>query len=363
MQENNSEQPPSLSQLLRENYLAEARAQQRHSEMSRSDALSSHLKVYGSLKGKSEDSLGHNEPHLPDLSAFLSQEELDKSVNLAQQAIGHEPREERAEVKASVKPLLAPPSIPLVSALSTTTSPVHIINSTPASTVTFIQPTPETMEQQAANVTFTSDRKMLKATTRQNNVTRNNREPRERVPDFNKPARNAPYGPETQSKKEFLNKAADFIEELSSLFKANSSKRVRPRACKAHRSRTQNKNQDDETVPSFGSDSRERTILPIEEERNSPPTNHQPEVQLDCGTCQVDLQDCRITENQQYSSDSKEVQEEEVENSTLTETPFPTEPVCEPPHFIQKLKSREVSEGSKVQLDCIVRGRPTPEVR
>ncbi|XP_042358597.1 myopalladin isoform X2 [Plectropomus leopardus] len=357
MQEN--DQPPSLSQLLRESYLAEARAQQRHSEMSRSDASSSRLQIYGSLKGKSEDSVGHNDPQLPDLSAFLSQEELDESVNLARQAIGHEPREERAEVKASVVPLThsnissEAPSVPFAAPFAA------------PSTVPFIQPAPELKELPAAHTTFTSDRKMHKASTRQDNMIRDTRDSSEGFNDFNSSARNAPYGPETQSKKEFLNKAADFIEELSSLFKANSSKRVRPRACKAHRSRTQNKSQNDGTVHPLCPDNRERSAMPVEveKERSSPAVSHHPEARLDSGIGRVEFQDSRITEEQQYDSVSQEVEEEEAESCALTETPYPTEPACEPPCFIQKLKSREVPEGSKVQLDCIVRGLPVPEVR
>lgn len=364
MQENNIDQPPSLSQLLRESYLAEARAQQRHSEMSRSDASSSRLQIYGSLKGKAEDSVGHNDPQLPDLSAFLSQEELDESVNLARQAIGHEPREERAEVKASVTPLTnissasssEPPSVPFVNP-----SPALFASS---STVPFTQPVPELKELPATHTTFTPDRKMHKASTRQENMIRDTRDSGEGFNDFNRSARNAPYGPETQSKKEFLNKAADFIEELSSLFKANSSKRVRPRACKSHRSRTQNKSQSDGTVYPLGPDNRERSAmsLEVEKERPSPAavSSHQPEPQLDSG--HVEFQDSRITEEQQYDRISQEVQEE-AESCALTETQYPAEPACEPPCFIQKLKSREVPEGTKVQLDCIVRGLPVPEVR
>ncbi|XP_045926607.1 myopalladin isoform X3 [Micropterus dolomieu] len=368
MQENSSDQPPSLSQLLRESYLAEARAQQRHSEMSRSDASSSRLQIYGSLKGKAEASVGHNDPHLPDLSAFLSQEELDKSVNLARQAIGHEPHEERAEFKASATPL-TPSNISSASVSSSDPPSVALANPSPApfaapSSVHFTQPAPEFKELPAKHTTFTSERKMLKVQTQQENMIRNSRDSSEGFSDFNRSARNAPYGPETQSKKEFLNKAADFIEELSSLFKANSSKRVRPRACKTHRSRNQNKSQNDGTVYPLSPDNRERAVVPMEvEERPSPAVSHQPEVQLDSGIGHVEFQDCRITEEQQYNSVSQEVLEEEADSCALTESPYPAEPVCEPPHFIQKLKSREVPEGSKVQLDCIVRGLPVPEVR
>ncbi|XP_022051989.2 myopalladin isoform X1 [Acanthochromis polyacanthus] len=367
MQENTIDQPPSLSQLLRESYLAEARAQQRHSEMSRSDASSSRLQIYGSLKGKAEDNVGHNDPQLTDLSAFLSQEELDKSVNLARQAIGHEPREERAEAKAPVASL-TPSSISSASVPSSTSSSVSFSNPSPApfaapSNVPFPQPSPEFKELPATHTTFTSDRKMHKASTRQDNMIRNSRDSSEGFQDYNRSARNAPYGVETQSKKEFLNKAADFIEELSSLFKANSSKRVRPRACKTHRSRVQNKSQSDGTVYPLSSDNRERSVLPVEveKERPSPAVSHQP-VQLDPGTGHVEFQDCRITEEQQYDSVPQEA-EEEAESFDLTDTTYPAEPVCEPPHFIQKLKSREVAEGCKVQLDCIVRGLPVPEVR
>ncbi|CAK6962462.1 myopalladin [Scomber scombrus] len=366
MQENNIDQPPSISQLLRESYLAEARAQQRHSEMSRSDASSTRLQIYGSLKGKAEDSVGHNDPQLPDLSAFLSEEELDKSVNLACQAIGHEPREEKAEVKASVTPS-APSNIS--SASSSTPPSVPFVNPSPAppaapSAVPFTEPVPEFKELPATHTTFAVERKMHKASTQKENTVKSSRDSSEGFNDLNRSARNTPYGPETQSKKEFLNKAADFIEELSSLFKANSSKRVRPRSCKAHRSRVQNKSQNDGTVYPPSADNRERGVMDVEaeEEGPSPAVSHHPEVQLGSGTEHVEFQDCRITEEEQYDSVCQEA--EDAESSALTETPsYPAEPVCEPPHFIQKLKSREVPEGSKVQLDCIVRGLPVPEVR
>ncbi|XP_063731710.1 myopalladin isoform X2 [Eleginops maclovinus] len=371
MQENNIEQPQSLSQLLRENYLAEARAQQRHSEMSRSDASSSRLQIYGSLKGKAEDSGAHNDPTFTDLSAFLSQEELDESVNLAQKAIGHEPREEMAEVRASVAPLTQSTSS---SASSSELTSVPFANPSPApsavpSMVPFTQPAPELRELQHA--TFTPDRKVHKASARQENTFRNTRGTGEGFNDIERSAKNAPYGMETQSKKEFLNKAADFIEELSSLFKANSSKRARPRGCKPHRSRNQNKSLvDGEGSLGLGPENRERSPMPleaeaevvVEEERPSPAVSHQPEAQLDSGIGHMEFQDSRITEEQQCNSVSQEAAEV-AESCPPTETPYPAESACEPPCFIQKLKSREVAEGSKVQLDCIVRGLPVPEVR
>lgn len=284
------DQPTSLSQLLRESYLSEARAHHRHGEPSLIDTP--RLLVYGTVKEKPDDSGGKVDAQFPDLSAFLSQEELDKSVDLACKAISNDPREREERCHFSSKP------------------------------------TPET-ESQSIQPSI------------QENTIRSVRTSREPAADFKRPQRNAPYGLETQSKKEFLNKAADFIEELSSLFKSNSSKRVRPRSCKAHRSR--NKTQLDGTSYSINADDRERTIL-------------------------LDQQTEEPMENNQVIDTEKPEEPEEPEPSCEIECEAPTliqaeEPVCEPPHFIQKLKSREVPEGSKVQLDCIVRGLPAPEVR
>lgn len=347
----NTEQPPSLSQLLRESYLAEARAQQRHS---RSDA-SSHLHFYRPAKSKAEDSVCPAvDPQFPDLSAFLSQEELDKSVNLACQAIGHESREERSEVNASVLPL--PPSEPAAPPSS---------NCSPAAPV--FRASSKLKELPAK-----SDRKAAKP-----DVTADSKEPSEAFNDFNRSGRNATYGLETQSKKEFLNKAADFIEELSSLFKANSSKRVRPRTCKSHRSRIQSKTPGDDAVDPLDRDAtRERVnsvALPAQESRKEgvPSLPSPPLTPSDSSKgVRVELQDSGLSEEppplQQQQQSSSLVCPETKEDAGIHSSDGSTNqtgPACERPHFIQKLKSREVPEGSKVRLDCIVSGTPAPEVR
>ncbi|XP_052006385.1 myopalladin-like isoform X2 [Xyrauchen texanus] len=323
MQENNIDQPTSLSQLLRENYLAEARAHHRHGESICFD-LPRRL-VYGTLKEKANDCGGKVEPQFPDLSAFLSQEELDKSVDLACKAISDEPRgrEERPN------------------------GPPHVNHYDVPSN----QPTPETE--------IMSERPSIQPSI-QDNMMRNIRTPKEPPPDFKRPLRNTPCGMENQSKKEFLNKAADFIEELSSLFKANSSKRIRPRSCKAHRSRCQNKGQLDGTPFTINTEDREMQIL-ISQQSEEPTEFQQLEEPIE-----FQKQNNRVieepynTEGQQEPEPQYEIQ---CEAPVLIEPESSEEPLCEPPHFIQKLKSREVPEGSKVQLDCIVRGIPAPEVR
>ena len=346
MQEN-TEQPQSLSQLLRESCLAEARARHHHS---RADTSPSCLQLPGSLKSKTDNP---SDVHFPDLSAFLSQEELDKSVNLARQAIGH-------GANTSVTP--STPSNNCSFSASSEPLGVPLANHSAAP---FTAPTNQPgsqFDKPPAHISFSPDRKMHRTSLGHDSMIRNSRDSGEGINDLNKVGRNAPYNLETQSKKEFLNKAADFIEELSSLFKANSSKRIRPRACKSHRSRIQHKSHNDGSCDPLNQDTRERFVTSTEEERErpNPAVSYQSEDQADTGTGQ--LEDCRITEELQPNRVDQDPKKE-AEGRISAEASYPTEPACEPPHFIQKLKSREIAEGSKVQLDCVVRGFPLPEVR
>ncbi|KAK0149926.1 Myopalladin [Merluccius polli] len=414
MQEHNVGQPP---QLLRESYLAEARAQQRHSDMSRSDSSNSHRLVYGSLKGKAEDPVCHDDRQGPDLSAFLSQEELDKSVNLACQAIGQESREEKAvkvvekapggaalaapsatssfDVPPSAPPSFSiPPSTPSSScAVLPAAAPSVLAFPSPSSTVSAPQPAPQPAPvrkepAQPVHMAFRADTKLERAPAQPANGMSHSKAPGETPSnDPDRSARGPPYGLENQSKKEFLNKAADFIEELSSLFKANSSKRVRPRSCKTHKSRTQNKSQSDDGLTyALGPNDRERPVLapqPEDEDVESGPSpaaiSYQPEPgpergaerpllpQPECLAAEEQQQQCgpssQQVEEEEAEAAAAEEEEEEAGRLASTDTPYSEDPICEPPCFIQKLKSREVLEGSKVQLDCIVRGLPVPEVR
>ncbi|KAL7889588.1 hypothetical protein AOLI_G00018460 [Acnodon oligacanthus] len=306
MQENDKDQQTSVSQFLRESYLAETH-HHRYSELGCSDC--SHHVVNGNLKGKAVDS--QVESQFPDLSAFLSQEELNKSVDLACKSFGHESQEEEDSSDVCLK------------------------------IVSYVAPTIKASHEKMENM---PERQVLHSPTQENKLM-NIRTPREPIPDLKKPIRNSPYGLEIQSKKEFLNKAADFIEELSSLFKANSSKRIRPRACKGHRSRYQSKHQFDAASFIHDTKDRERPILHNE-------------------ALEIHLHNDKDTEepNNTETETQEPTCEIKCEASVLT-GPESSEPVYKPPHFVQKLKSREVPEGSKVQLDCIVRGFPAPEVR
>ncbi|XP_058908643.1 myopalladin isoform X1 [Kogia breviceps] len=301
MQDDSLEASTSISQLLRESYLAETR-HQGNNERSRAEPSSNSFH-FGSPSGAAEGGGGQDD--LPDLSAFLSQEELDESVNLARLAINHDPLEKADEAQA--------------------------------------------------RRCFSSDqmKHSPKSSFDPNFCQDNSRSPTNSKESLQE-AKRPQYSSETQSKKLFLNKAADFIEELSSLFKAHSSKRIRPRACKNHKNKLESQSkvmQENSSSSSDLSERRERSSvpIPIPADTRDNEVNHA-----------LEQQEAKRREAEQAAS--------EADGGDATPGSSPSslyyeEPLGQPPRFTQKLRSREVPEGTRVQLDCIVVGIPPPEVR
>uniref|UniRef100_A0A8C4WBV7 Myopalladin n=1 Tax=Gopherus evgoodei TaxID=1825980 RepID=A0A8C4WBV7_9SAUR len=286
MQDNSLQSSTSISQLLRDSYLAETR-HPGNSERSRSEA-SPHTFHYGSTSGASEEVAGQDD--LPDLSAFLSQEELDESVNLARQAIDQDP--------------------------------------------------PEKQDEQQTHVHYSSDQVKnyngLHSNFCLDHVTET-KGSKESTQDLKKQQ----FGSEAESKKEFLNKAADFIEELSSLFKAHNSKRIRPKTCKNYRNKLESKNKAaQEGSPSFPklSEKRERPSIPVPQD--------------------LDNKAEHILEKTNVRQEANLEGINQLESTELTTEAAPTSL-----YFEEPIGHREVPEGTKVQLDCIVVGIPAPEVR
>uniref|UniRef100_A0A8C2SRR4 Myopalladin n=1 Tax=Coturnix japonica TaxID=93934 RepID=A0A8C2SRR4_COTJA len=305
MQDDSLESSTSISQLLRESYLAETK-RQGNSERSRSEPTS-HNFLYGNSSGDSDEVVAQDD--LPDLSAFLSQEELNESVNLARQAIDQNPLEAKQDE-------LHPPD-----QLKNTGKNKQMAHS--AALKTSDNGLPANFCQDRA-----TDTKGSKGSPQ---------DLKKHLPS------------ESESKKEFLNKAADFIEELSSLFKAHNSERIRPRTCKNYRSKIDSKSKSAQKASSSlsnTSENRERLSipLPLDLENKAEETFEKADDQLSENLESI---------NQLTSAELK----------TESESAYSDEPIGQPPRFTQKLKSREVPEGTKVQLDCIVVGIPAPEVR
>ncbi|XP_040588311.1 myopalladin isoform X3 [Mesocricetus auratus] len=299
MQDDSIEASTSISQLLRESYLAETR--HRGDERSRAEPSSNPFH-FGSPSVAAE---GGGQEDLPDLSAFLSQEELDESVNLARLAINHDPLERVDEAQARKR----------LSSDKTKLSPK------PSFEPAFCQDSP-----------------------------RGPASSKDSPPETKRPQ----YSSETQSKKVFLNKAADFIEELSSLFKAHSSKRIRPRACKNHKSKTESQNKaPQENSPAFSdlTERRERASVPIP----IPADSRDNELNHAIEQREAKRREAELAAGEAAAGDSTP--------GSSPSSLYYEEPLGQPPRFTQKLRSREVPEGSRVQLDCVVVGIPPPQVR
>ncbi|XP_007895556.2 myopalladin isoform X3 [Callorhinchus milii] len=301
MQEENFEASTSISQLLRDSYLSDVRIHQGHGEKSRSEAASKNF-YRGTKPGVSQDLESQGESS--DLSAFLSQEELDESVNLAQQAIAqcsHESKKDNTGIPGNRQ----------VDSSGLLEKPHH-------------QPFHNENVNETTSSLETGYKKLKE-------------EPK------------SPLVHESEAKKDYLSKAADFIEELSSLFKTQSSKRIRPRACKSPRSRSQSKTNSQSQKSSWPVDERERShdSIPVEK--------------YDETISNVESEE--ITQTSILASDTETLTPEPITTETQSTPVYIEETKGNRPRFIQKLKSREAPEGSRVQLDCTVTGIPTPEVR
>uniref|UniRef100_A0A672UD93 Myopalladin n=1 Tax=Strigops habroptila TaxID=2489341 RepID=A0A672UD93_STRHB len=304
MQDDSLESSTSISQLLRESYLAETKHQGK-TERSRSETASRNFH-YGNASGDLDEVAAQDD--LPDLSAFLSQEELNESVNLARQAIDQNPLETKQD------DLQAHSQHP----------PDQLKNA-------------GKHKQMAHSPALKTADNGLHSNFCEDHV-RNTKGSKGSSQDLKK--HHLPS--ESESKKEFLNKAADFIQELSSLFKAHNSERIRPRTCKNYRSKKGSSSLSSTSV------NRERLSIPVPQdlENKTEKTLEQTD----------DQQEANLESINQLTN-------AELKTESESASVYSDEPIGQPPHFTQKLKSREVPEGTKVQLDCIVVGIPAPEVR
>ncbi|CAJ1059949.1 palladin isoform X3 [Xyrichtys novacula] len=139
------------------------------------------------------------------------------------------------------------------------------------------------------------------------------------------------------SASEFCSRAATFIEELSSIFKGAAQ--VEP---------------------------------PVEEDSSSPdsgyltPRSQRPAPQ---GSVSVPPLPPTQTEDTQFSHPAVPVEPQPVGTTEPTSAGYQNsgassrDGLLSPPCFLQKLKSQEVAEGTPIRLECRVRGNPQPLVR
>uniref|UniRef100_M3Y8I1 Palladin n=1 Tax=Mustela putorius furo TaxID=9669 RepID=M3Y8I1_MUSPF len=300
---------------------------------------SSHDSFYDSLSDMQEES--KNADFFPELSAFLSQEEINKSLDLARRAIASSETEDCDSEKEISQIFNTSP-------ISVCENPSHketkfgepsSLGRPRDNRPTPVQPLPEQTDRISSPA---SKRKPAKSPllaspsyirSLQKAEKRGAKTPNTSVKP--KPAYQGKTGPQSQ----LCDKAANLIEELTSIFK------------EAAKPRNRNPNGESSSPDSgYLSPKNQRSAL-MSASASQSPTGDQQETEAEVKL--PEAQHC-------YQAD----QHKAVPCSNISH-PQPQNAFHFPsaPRFIQKLRSQEVAEGSRVYLECRVTGNPTPRVR
>lgn len=286
-----------------------------------------------------------------ELSAFLSQDEINRSLDLAWEAMsdaGH-PCDDDLPLPASLPKEFEPaPLHPLPSPLpspvnstpqhitATENQPLHLHTkgATPQSSAAMASSNPA--EATSVKVTSSQSVQLNKPTQ-----ARTGPEPpayhKPSVPVYKQERPRLVHGglevnERAASTTEFCSRAATFIEELSSIFKGSS--------------RFDNQEDDDSSSPDSGYLSPKSHKLAMQQTRSSSSSaSFPPEVQ------------------QGASLEGKTEIESEIDEDEHQVGEITMDGSMAPPRFSQKLKSQEVAEGSPITLECRVTGNPQPLVR
>lgn len=334
------------------------------------EAYSTEKKAYsenlsdGSLLDSFYDSLTELHPGAMDgdlsteLSDFLSQDEINKSLDLAREAFsGSSPRDFSPEPPGKRKSLNLSPLTPSPNKSarkpketeSSTTEKVHDGCPMPTATVganSKSAPTPQTCRNSSPAASeiktvitplLTTRPSLIRSLQAKSSAAKHG-------PNSSNTtlASKAGYSSDANSQNEISNKAANFIEELSSIFRDKSKTRGR--------SPDGNSSSPDSGYLSPKNHQTPHNIATVINAQAKPQQNAKPEAKPPSV----------IPVNS--SSENKEqitLQEQKVDIHQVETVQDP--PVA--PRFTQKLKSQEVDEGSMVRLECRVFGNPAPQAR
>lgn len=153
-------------------------------------------------------------------------------------------------------------------------------------------------------------------------------------------SRNKSFNKDLNSQSDIAHKAATFIEELSAIFReTNKARDRRPNG--------------DSSSPDSGylSPKKENTIV-------INPTINESEIEPQQEVNTMEMMSTKEETLGKTENESK-LPEKETAQSQTNKSHTPPSAA----RFIQKLKSQEVDEGSRVRLECRVTGNPFPEVR
>ncbi|KAI2536525.1 palladin, cytoskeletal associated protein [Homo sapiens] len=299
---------------------------------------SSHESFYDSLSDMQEES--KNTDFFPGLSAFLSQEEINKSLDLARRAIADSETEDfDSEKEISQIFSTSPASLCEHPSHKETKLGEHASRRPQDNRSTPVQPLAEKQTKSISSPVSKRKPAMSPLLTRPSYI-RSLRKAEKRgakTPSTNvkpKTPHQRKGGPQSQ----LCDKAANLIEELTSIFKAAKPRNRSPNgeSSSPDSGYLSPKNQPSALLSASASQSPMEDQGEMEREVKSPGARH----------CYQDNQDLAVPHNRKSHPQP---------HSALH---FPAAP-----RFIQKLRSQEVAEGSRVYLECRVTGNPTPRVR
>ncbi|XP_038951105.2 palladin isoform X1 [Rattus norvegicus] len=307
---------------------------------------SSHDSFYDSLSDMQEE--GRSADFFPGLSAFLSQEEINKSLDLARRAIDNSETEDFDSEKEisqifskSPTSLCETPSYEEKKSGEQTSSEGPRDNRRAS-----VQP----LAEQAERITSPAASKRkpgvspLLASPSYIRSLRKAEKRGAKVPNPSakpKAAQQSKTGPQSQ----LCDKAASFIEELTSIFREAAKPRNRS--------------------PNGESSSPDSGYL---SPKNQPSTLMSASASQSPTADQLDQLEMDAEVKQPQGSLCYQAHKAPEETLPHTHIPHPQPQKARhlpssAPRFIQKLRSQEVAEGSRVYLECRVTGNPAPRVR
>ncbi|XP_055453857.1 palladin [Psammomys obesus] len=304
---------------------------------------SSHDSFYDSLSDVQEE--GKNADFFPGLSAFLSQEEIHKSLDLARRAIDNSETEDFDSEK-EISQIFSESSISLCE------SPSHketkSCQQAPSERPPDNRPAPvqPLVGEQAERISSPASKRKaavppLLASPSYIRSLRKAEKRGAKIPNPSakpKAAQQSKAGPQSQ----LCDKAASFIEELTSIFR------------EAAKPRNRSPNGESSSPDSgYLSPKNQSSTLMTASASQSPTGDQLDQQEMETEVMLPEASLC--------------YQAQQAPEAAFTHSPHPQpQKACHlptAPRFIQKLRSQEVAEGSRVYLECRVTGNPTPRVR
>ncbi|XP_015201002.1 palladin isoform X1 [Lepisosteus oculatus] len=333
MQDGSGDHTVPLSQMLKEAYSAERRQQEDVSDSAVLSEDSSHSEHYFDSLAE----MGDTDGDFSVLSAFLNQDEINKSLDLAREAFAAEsPQEPSHEQQFSYffnTPFLN--TTENASLPETKTPPFVDIKPSQDTLLDSPQTRSPALDNYDLHKDTSSQRPQTQTNTDNQLQAPNDDSAPEKKSILSEYKRDKPklvhqelYHSDAGSKNEFCSRAASFIEELSAMFRGST----KPERCA----------DDDSSSPDSG------YLSP--KDHSLPPCVSAEPLGRDLHQQVPEGQNLPFLTSEAPGGSTQE------DSNTLTCPPGP-------PHFTQKLRSQEVAEGSCVQLECRAAGNPEPLVK